>query len=113
PALRAGLAWWSSYQEPSGLCADFSGYGFYNSPRRTGLPDVRDVRDVRGADTVAVRDRSEPLHRRAEQPAESLGFRLAQLGELGRYVRDRAVVLAELLAAFGLDPSADRGRGTR
>ena len=51
-----------------------------------------------------------PLHRRAEQPAERLGFRLAQLRELGRHVRDRAVVLAELLAAFSL---ADRGRRAR
>jgi len=66
---------------------------------------------VRGADAVAVRDRSEPLHRRAEQPAERLGFRLAQLRELGRHVRDLAVVLAELLAAFGLDPSTDAGAG--
>jgi hypothetical protein len=66
---------------------------------------------VRGADAVAVRDRSEPLHRGAEQPAERLGFRLAQLRELGRHVRDRAVVLAELLAGFGLDPAADHGRG--
>jgi hypothetical protein len=64
---------------------------------------------VGGADAVAVRDRSEPLHRRAQQPAESLGFGLAQLRELGRHVRDRAVVLAELLAGFRLE-AADGGR---
>ena len=67
------------------------------------LPDAG---DVRGADAVAVRDRSEPLHRRTQQPAERLGFGLAQLRELGRHVRDRAVMLAELLAGFGdLDPA--------
>ncbi len=65
--------------------------------------------DVRGADTIAVGDRSEALHRRAEQPAERLGFRLAQLRELGRHVRDRAVVLAELLPRR----RPDRGRGAR
>ena len=69
--------------------------------------------DVRGADAVAVGDRSEPLHRRAEQPAECLRFRLAQLRELGRHVRNRAVMLAELLAAFGLDPSPIAGPGLR
>src|SRR5262249_39630020 len=104
PALRAVLAWWSC-QEPSGLCGDFGRYAvLYNSFCPGTLPDARgmcDVRDVRGADPVAVRDRSEPLHRRAEQPAKRLGFRLAQLRELGRHVRDRAVVLAELLAGRG------------
>jgi hypothetical protein len=53
-----------------------------------------------------VGDRSEPLHRRAKQPAKRLGFRLAQLRELGGDVRHRAVVLAELLPAR----RADRGR---
>src|SRR5580704_2781701 len=53
---------------------------------------------VRRADPVAVRDGRQPLHRRAEQPAERFRLRLAQLGELGRDVRDRAVVLADLLA---------------
>src|SRR5437667_7555218 len=82
------------------------GYGYYNSPAGGRLPDAG---NVRGADAVAVRDRSEPLHRRAEQPAERLGFGLAQLRELGRHVRDRAVVLAELLAGFG-PRAADSGR---
>src|SRR6266702_1936278 len=86
------------------------GYGYYNSPAGGRLPDAG---DVRGADAVAVRDRSEPLHRRAEQPAERLGLGLAQLRELGRHVRDRAVVLAQLLAALSLDPPADRGRRAR
>jgi len=64
---------------------------------------------VRGADPVAVRDRGQPLHGGAEQPAERLGFRLAQLRELGRHVRDRAVVLAQLLAGH----APDRGRWAR
>src|SRR5579859_2744590 len=81
-------------------------YGYCNSLGGVRLPDAG---DVRGADAVAVRDRSEPLHRRVQQPAESLGFCLAQLRELGRDVRDRAVVLAELLPRRG----SDRGRGTR
>src|SRR5204863_1213573 len=81
------------------------GYGYYNSPAGGRLPDAG---NVRGADAVAVRDRSEPLHRRAEQPAERLGFRLAELRELGRHVRDRAVVLAELLAAAAV-PYCGRG----
>src|SRR5205807_6345046 len=106
PALRAGLAWWSSYQEPSGLWGVLLGYGYFNSPAGGCLPDAG---DVRGADAVAVRDRSEPLHRRAQQPAECLGLGLAQLRELGRHVRDRAVVLAELLAGFG-PRAADGGR---
>src|SRR5215467_12484436 len=76
----------------------FIGYGYCNS---LGLGCLPDAGDMRGADAVAVRDRSEPPHRGAEQPAESLGFRLAELRELGRHVRDRAVVLAKLLA--GLD----------
>ena len=76
------------------------GYGSVQHPA-AGLPSRDGDGDVRGADAVAVRDRSEPLHRRAEQPAERLGFRLAQLRELGRHVRDRAVMLAQLLAAAG------------
>jgi hypothetical protein len=90
------------------LGGDFTGYGLYNSRGWYGLPHAG---DVRGADAVAVRDRSEPLHRRAEQPAERLGFRLAQLGELGRHVRNRAVVLAQLLAGFSL--VSYRGRRAR
>jgi hypothetical protein len=50
---------------------------FYNRFHWADLPGAGDVRDVRGADSVAVRDRSEALHRRAEQPAERLGFCLA------------------------------------
>src|ERR1700722_19953530 len=53
---------------------------------------------VRRTDPVAVRDGRQPLHRRAEQPAERFRLRLAQFRELGRDVRDRAVVLADLLA---------------
>src|SRR5215469_14522605 len=54
---------------------------------------------VGGADPVAVRDRGQPLDRRAEQPAERLGLRLAQLRELGRDMRDRTVMLADLRSA--------------
>src|SRR5689334_22260300 len=85
----------------------FSGYGYCNSLGRCRLPDAG---DVRGADAVAVRDRSEPPYRGAKQPAESLGLGLAELRELGRHVRHRAVVLAELRRTFA-DP--DRGRGAR
>src|SRR6516164_3769493 len=60
--------------------------------------DKRRRGHVRGADPVAVRDRGQALHGGAEQPGERLGLRLAQLRELGRDVRDRAMVLAELLA---------------
>ena len=55
-------------------------------------------RDVGGADTVAVGDGGQSLDVAAEQPGEHLGLGLAQLRELGRDVRDRAVVLAELVA---------------
>src|SRR5205809_1245780 len=91
----------------------FIGYGYFNSPAGGCLPDAG---DVCGADAVAVRDRSEPLHRRAQQPAERLGLGLAQLRELGRHVRDRAVVLAELRSASfkpGTGAVSDRGRGAR
>src|SRR5690348_17861353 len=73
-ALQAAPAWWLSYDEPSRLLfwGVFVGYGYFNSPACGSLPDAG---DVRGADAVAVRDRSEPLHRRSQQPAESLGFR--------------------------------------
>src|SRR3954447_5329608 len=90
-----------------------TGYGYCNSAGRGRLPGAG---DVRGADAVAVRDRSEPLHRRAQQPAESLGLGLAQLRELGRHVRDRAVVLSELRSASfkpGTGALSDRGRGAR
>src|SRR3984885_7510534 len=82
-------------------------YLLYNILGRACLPgagDARGARDVRGADPVAVRDRSQALHRRAQQPAERLGLRLAQLRELGRHVRDRAVMLAQLLAGRARDP---------
>jgi hypothetical protein len=100
-----------SYDEPSRLLfwGVFVGYGYFNSLACGSLPDAG---DVCGADAVAVRDRSEPLHGRSQQPAESLGFGLAQLRELGRHVRDRAVVLAELLAAFR-PRAANGGRRAR
>ena len=50
-----------------------------------------------GADTVAVGDGGQPLDVPAEQASEDLGLGLAELGELGRDVRDRTVVLAELV----------------
>ena len=46
-----------------------------------------------GADSVTVRDRREATDRGAEQPPERLGLGLAQLGELGRDVRDGDVVI--------------------
>ncbi len=69
--------------------------------------DVSDVLgDAGGADTVAVGDGRQPLDVAAEQPAEHLGLGLAQLRELVGDVRDRAVLLAELLADRVV---ADRG----
>jgi len=64
-------------------------------------------RNVRGADAVAMRDRRQPLDVSAQQPAERLGLGLAELREVGRHVRDRAMVLADLHARAGL---LDRGR---
>ncbi len=55
------------------------------------------------ADSVPVGDGGEPLDRGSEQSPERLGLRLAKLRKLGRHVRHRAVVLAELL------PTAGRG----
>ena len=49
-------------------------------------------------------DGGQPLDVPAEQPGEDLGLGLAQLGELGGDVGDRAVVLAQLVA--------DRGAGS-
>ena len=57
-----------------------------------------DGRDAGGADAVAVGDRREPLDVAAEDPADGLGLGLAQLRELVGHVRDRAVLLAELVA---------------
>ena len=63
--------------------------------------------DVCGADPVAVGDGGQPLHVGADQPADHRGLGLAQLRELRRHVRHRAVVLAELPAA-----GDRRGRGS-
>ena len=54
------------------------------------------VGNVRGADPVAVGDRGQSLDVRAEHLLERARLGLAQLRELGRDVRDRAVVLADL-----------------
>lgn len=51
---------------------------------------------MRGADMFSVRQGGEPLHMDAEQSTERLGLGLAQLGELGSNVLNRAVTLAEL-----------------
>ncbi len=64
--------------------------------------DAAPVRHVGGADPVAVGDGGQPLHMGAQQLGEDLGLRLAQLRELLGDVRDRAVVLAELLAGGGV-----------
>ena len=61
----------------------------------------REVRDAGGAYAVAVGDGGQPLHVATEQSGEHLGLGLAELGELGRDVGHRAVVLAELLGCAG------------
>ena len=72
------------------------------------------VGDAGGADAVAVGDGGQPLHVAAEHPADRLGLGLAQLGELVGHVRDRAVLLAELLAALGdRSRQLDRRRSPR
>ena len=65
------------------------------------------MRNVGGADSVAVRDGGKSLDVPPQQPAEDFSLRLAELGELGRHVRDGAVMLAKLRAGRG---SRDRGR---
>src|SRR5215475_12279278 len=55
-------------------------------------------------------DGREALHGSAEQTAECLGLRLAELGILGGYMRHRAVMLTELVAPAGTRPAARRGR---
>jgi len=58
--------------------------------------------DVRGTYPVAVGDGRQPLNVRAQHPFEGPGLSLAQLGELGGDVRNRAVVLAQLHAGAGV-----------
>ena len=71
----------------------------HRCPSRWCGLDVRaPCRDVRGAHPVAVGDRGQALHVRADQARDHLGLGLAQLGELGGDVRHRAVVLAQLPA---------------
>jgi hypothetical protein len=75
-------------------------------PGRAG--DGWDVlRDVGGADAVAVRDGREALHVHVEQPPEGGGLGVAELRELRGHVAHRAVVLAQL------DAEAVLGRGGR
>ena len=57
------------------------------------------VRDAGGADAVAVGDGGQALDVAAEDAADRLGLGLAQLRELVGDVGDRAVLLAQLLAA--------------
>ena len=71
-----------------------------------GVSWGRLVRQVGGADAVAVGDGGETLDMGAEQAREHLGLGLAQVGELPGHVGDRAVVLADLLAGGG---AVDRG----
>lgn len=66
-----------------------------------------------GADAVTVRDRGKPLHRGAEQAPERFRLCLAQLRIFCRDVRDRAVVLAELLTDGNGRVSAWPNRGGR
>ncbi len=56
------------------------------------------LRDVRGADPVAVGDGGQSLDVPPEQPGEHLGLCFAELGKLGCNVGDRAVMLAQLVA---------------
>jgi hypothetical protein len=53
---------------------------------------------VGGAGRVATGDRRQPLHVGTEQVGEDRRLGLAQLRELGGDVRNRAVVLTQLLA---------------
>ena len=57
------------------------------------------MRDAGRADPVAVGDRGQALHVAAEDVADGLRLGLAQLRELVGDVRDRAVLLAQLLGA--------------
>ena len=65
------------------------------------------MRNVGGADSVAVGDGGKSLDVPPQQPTEDFSLRLAELGKLGRHVRDGAVMLAKLRAGWG---SRDRGR---
>ena len=49
------------------------------------------------ADTIAVRDGGEALHMDTEEPRERGGLNLADLGKALGHVRNRAVMLAQLL----------------
>src|SRR6266508_2507953 len=72
--------------------------------RGRSLREPAGIRDVGGADAVPVGDGGQSLHVGADQLADHLGLRFAQLGELGRHMSHRTVVLAELAAG------RDRGR---
>ena len=65
------------------------------------------------ADAIAMSDRRQPLHRGAEQAPERFSFCLAQLRIFGRNVRDRAVMLAELLTGGDTSVPACPHRGGR
>ena len=62
-----------------------------------GASEGAEPRDVGCADPVAVGDRGQSLDVSPEQPGEHLGLCFAQLRELCGHVRNRAVVLAELV----------------
>ena len=59
------------------------------------------IGDIGGANTVAAGDGGQSLNVRAEDSFERAGLRLAQLGELRRHVRDRAVMLTQLQTGPG------------
>ena len=63
------------------------------------FPGRSGPRDVRGADPVTVGDGGQALDVGAHEPADHRSLGLAQLRELRRDVRHRAVVLAQLPAA--------------
>src|SRR6476660_7484488 len=52
---------------------------------------------MRGADTVAVRDGGEALHMDTKETGERSCLHLADLGKARGHMRNRAVMLAELL----------------
>src|SRR5215472_10444776 len=62
-----------------------------------------------GANPVAMSDGREALHGGAEQAAECLGLRLAELRILGGDVRHRAMMLTELVTPGRAGPTARRG----
>ncbi len=71
---------------------------------------------MRGANTIASRDRREPLDVGAEQPRKGVCLGFTKFREVSGHVRDRTVMLAHLHRASGLRDRrriAVRGQGVR